>query len=197
MQILARLHDPNVTTADLVRTVGSDPSIAYALLRILNSAHLSLVRTVTSLDQALVLLGIDGLRNWTTMMVMSRLAPHSHEALSSALIRAKMCEICAARSNGADASVAFTAGVLSTIPEILGRPLAEVVDQLALAPELRAALLGHEGPVGRVLGWVTAYEAQDQQQLAELGAPSTIADSFIRAAQWSTGLATALVTVRG
>ena len=96
VQILSELQDPLVTASDLVGTVGRDPSIAYALLRILNSAHLSLERKVTSLHQALVLLGVDGLRSWTTMMVMSRLATGSPEALSGALIRAKMCEICAA-----------------------------------------------------------------------------------------------------
>ena len=39
-----RAARPRVTTADLVDTVGRDPSIVYALLRILNSAHLSLER---------------------------------------------------------------------------------------------------------------------------------------------------------
>jgi EAL and modified HD-GYP domain-containing signal transduction protein len=187
MQILARLHEPNVTTADLVDIVGRDPSVAYALLRILNSAHLSLAKRITSLDQALVLLGIDGLRNWTTMMVMSRLAPSSHEMLSAALVRAKMCELCAPHSAGADPAVAFTAGVLSAIPEILQRPLPEIVEELALAAELRAALLSREGPVGRTLGWVIGYETRDQHEIARLGAPPMIASA-------STGLTTALTS---
>ena len=60
LQILSEAHDPNATAAGLVDTVSRDPSIAYALLRILNSAHLSLATKVDSLRQALVLLGIDG-----------------------------------------------------------------------------------------------------------------------------------------
>ncbi|MGO9876095.1 MAG: EAL and HDOD domain-containing protein [Acidimicrobiia bacterium] len=184
VQILSGLHDPNVTAADLVDTVGRDPSIAYALLRILNSAHLSLERKVSSLHQALVLLGVDGLRNWTTMMVMSRLACDSQETFSAALIRAKMCELCAT-GPGADGAVAFTAGLLSALPGLLERPLADVVDELALAPELRSALLDGQGPVGQVLGWVLGYEAQDRELLVELGAPPLIAHAFIDAVQWS------------
>lgn len=130
VKILSGLHDPSVTAADLVETVGRDPSIVYALLRILNSAHLSLERKVTSLHQALVLLGVDGLRNWTTMMVMSRLASDSQEAFSGALIRAKMCELCATNKPGAESTVAFTAGLLSALPDILGRPLPDVVAEL-------------------------------------------------------------------
>ena len=191
LQILAEVHEPTVTAAHLVDTVSHDPSIAYALLRILNSAHLSLPSKVTSLHQAIVLLGIDGLRNWTTMMVMSRLAPDSHEALSDALVRAKMCELCAP-ANRASAAVAFTAGLLSALPATLDRPLEEIVDELALAPSLRGALIDHAGPEGRVLAWVLSYEAKDQDQLAELRAPATIAHAFIQAVEWSTNLVGAL-----
>ena len=192
VQILARLHDPNISTADLVDTVGRDASIAYALLRILNSAHLSLPWKVSSLHQALVLLGVDGLRNWTTMMIMSRLAPDSNEALSGSLIRAKMCEICASSNAGADPTVAFTAGLLSALPEILDRPLPDVIEELALAPDLRVALVERRGPVGQVLQWVLGYEAQDHRQLAELGAPATIANAFVAAVKWATDLTNAL-----
>ena len=154
VQILSGLHDPKVSAADLVDIVGRDPSIAYALLRILNSAHLSLERKVTSLHQALVLLGIDGLRNWTTMMVMSRLASDSQEAFSGALIRAKMCELCASSSAGAEPAVAFTAGILSALPGILGRTLPDVVEELALAPGAanRAARSRRAGGPGPRLG---------------------------------------------
>jgi c-di-GMP phosphodiesterase len=196
VQILTSLHEPRVTATDLVDTVGRDPSIAYALLRILNSAHLSLERKVTSLHQALVLLGIDGLRNWTTMMVMSRLASGSPDAFSGSLVRAKMCELCATSREGAEPTVAFTAGLLSALPGILERPLPDVVEELALAPELRAALLEHRGPVGEVLGWVLGYEAQDRALLAELGAPTMIATAFIEAVQWSTELSAGLLRAR-
>lgn len=195
LQLLAEVHDPNATAAGLVDSVSRDPSIAYALLRILNSAHFSLRTKVDSIRQALVLLGMDGLRNWTSMMVMSRLAPNANEALSGALIRAKMCELCGPE-NRADASVAFTAGLLSALPHTLHRPLEEIVGELALAPELRSALLTHEGSVGQILAWVLAYENQDQQLLANLGAPSTIANAFIESAQWSNGLTNTLTQNR-
>jgi EAL and modified HD-GYP domain-containing signal transduction protein len=194
MQILARMQDPNLTPADLAETVGRDPSIVYALLRILNSAQLSLPTKVTSLRQALVLIGIDGLRNWTTMMIMSRLAPNAHELLTNTLIRAKMCELCTPTSPRADSATAFTAGLLSALPDILDRPLEDLVAELGLAPELRAALINHDGSVGQTLAWVLAYETHDQHQLAQTGAPPTIANVFLEAAQWSNQLANTLTT---
>ncbi len=191
-EILSAVHRPDATAAELVETVSRDPSIAYSLLRILNSAHLSLVNPVTSLRQALVLLGLDGLRNWATMMVMSRLASGNREGLSNALIRAKMCELCAAGAD-VDRAVAFTAGLLSALPDTLDQSLAEIVEQLGLGPELRRALLDLDGPTGRVLAWVLAYEHGDADGLARLQAPPMIAASFVGAVEWSTGLTSMLL----
>ena len=42
------------------------------------------------------------------------------------------------------------------------------------------------------MGRCLSYEAEDQHQLAELSAPSTIANAFIDAVQWSTDLTSAL-----
>ena len=106
-----------------------------------------------------------------------------------------MCELCAPNGH-ANGAVAFTAGLLSALPATLHLPLDEIVGQLALAPELRTALLAHEGPVGHVLGWVLAYETRDQRKLAELGAPPTIANTFVEAVEWSTNLTNALARTR-
>ena len=103
-----------------------------------------------------------------------------------------MSEICATSSEGAQAPVAFTAGLLSALPGILDRALPDLVSELALSPELGAALLDGTGPVGRVLAWVLAYEEQDQRRLAALGAPLLIANAYIEAVRWSTELETNL-----
>jgi c-di-GMP-related signal transduction protein len=63
--------------------------------------------------------------------------------------------------------------------------LPDVVDELALAAELRSALLDGEGPVGQVLGWVLGDEAQDRELLVEVGASPLIAHAFIEAVEWS------------
>jgi EAL and modified HD-GYP domain-containing signal transduction protein len=192
LRILAATNRPDITPAELVDTIACDPSIVYALLRIVNSACFSLKNEVSSLHQALVLLGIAGIRNWTLMMVMSRLASDSREALIGALVRAKMCDLCAV-SNSASASVGFTAGLICALPSMLDRPLEDIIDELALAPDLRDALLAHEGPIGQVLEWVLAYEARDQDRLAAFGAPLMIANSYIEAVKWSTHMTAELL----
>ncbi len=196
LEILAALQEPAISATDLVEAVARDPSVAYALLRVINSAHLTLATKITSLRQALVLLGVDGVRNWTTMMIMSRLVPSSVDDMTTGLIRAKMAEICAAEDASVEPAAAFTAGLLSALPAILGRTPADVVRRLGLAPHLRRALLDHEGPLGRVLAWVLGYEASDQERLGALAAPATIACAYIEAVEWSTQVTAALSALR-
>lgn len=121
------------------------------------------------------------------MLVMSRLAPDTEESLSGALVRAKLCELCVAAVGGEPAP-AFTVGLLSALPDTLGRPIADIVAELALSAELRRALLDHEGPLGRVLGWAIAYESGDQDRLAEVAAPPTITDMYLDALRWANDL---------
>ena len=195
-ELLTQLQDPRAEVAELAETIGRDPEIAYALLRILNSAHLSLANPINSLHQALIMLGADGLRNWATMMIMSRLAPNSHELTSGALIRAKMCELCARQTSDAAPAVAFTAGLLSCLPELVHKSMPNIARQLRLGPELTAALVNHRGPAGHILDCVLAYEHEDQERLATNAGPPHMLNTFLDAASWSTSVMNALTTTR-
>ena len=100
--------------------------------------------------RALVLLGIDGIRNWTLMMVMSRLAGGSHETIANTLVRAKMCQLCAPTAGPRTRRFAFTAGLLSTLcRQSSTGQLPDVVSELGLTPELHAALTDHREPSAR------------------------------------------------
>ena len=194
-QLLAKLQDPQSEVTDLVETIGGDPEIAYALLRILNSAHLSLANPINSLHQALVMLGANGLRNWATMMIMTRFAPGSDELASAALIRAKMCELRAGHAQAVDPAVAFTAGLLSSLPDLVETTMPSLVNQLGLGPELAAALTDHTGPIGHILDTVLAYEHQDQQRLTNSTPPTEMIRIFLDASRWSTTTMNALATL--
>ena len=48
---------------DLSKVINKDPSISERLLRLVNSAYYSLKQKITSIDQALLLLGMDAVKN--------------------------------------------------------------------------------------------------------------------------------------
>ena len=48
---------------DLIKIINQDPSISERLLRLVNSAYYSLKQKITSIDQALLLLGTEAVKN--------------------------------------------------------------------------------------------------------------------------------------
>jgi c-di-GMP phosphodiesterase len=126
-------------------------------LRYINSAFFGLRHEVTSVRQALVLLGIENVRQWATLTVMGSIEGKTPELTSTALIRARFCELAGATS-GLDGSALFTIGMFSLIDALLDVSLEEVTAELPFPNEMRVALLRHAGPMGRILDAATALE---------------------------------------
>jgi EAL and modified HD-GYP domain-containing signal transduction protein len=69
-----------------------------------------------------------------------------------------MCARLAARDCKENKEPAFMVGLLSMVDVLLGQKLELLCEQLSLAPNIRQALLAHEGPLGRSLHLVKAFE---------------------------------------
>src|SRR3712207_8243244 len=62
--------------------------LSYKLLRYVNSAFFSLPRKVSSVREALVLLGTSSIRRWASLLVLADIDDRPHELLVTALVRA-------------------------------------------------------------------------------------------------------------
>ena len=119
-RILALVNDPDANVADLSDLVKSDPSFAAELLRFANSALLGARRKVTSLQMAIVVVGIDRVKAIATLVSMNRMVRHSvrQEALrkvwTHSLVTALIAEeISRVARVGRDS--AYTAGLLHNL----------------------------------------------------------------------------------
>lgn len=61
--LLALLEDPNCSLGEVARTISTDPSIALKTLRLVNSAYYGLGQQVTTVEHAVVLLGVKVIKN--------------------------------------------------------------------------------------------------------------------------------------
>lgn len=61
-ELLATLRDPDVTVARLARVIARDPNLVAAVARVVNSAYMRRERAVSDLQEAVFLLGRDGIR---------------------------------------------------------------------------------------------------------------------------------------
>ncbi len=135
-----------------------DPALIVQLLNMASSgAGGGLRREVRSLREALVVMGTTRLRQWAALVILSRHCHRQSDALVTALVRARMCELLA-RSRGVDAPFAFTAGLLSALHILLGVPSAEVEEQIKVGEELTDAAFRREGAVGELINRVEDHE---------------------------------------
>jgi HD-like signal output (HDOD) protein len=62
-KIVSLTNDPNVSINQIEQAISTDPVISTKLLRIVNSAYFSFFREITSLKQAIVVLGLEATKN--------------------------------------------------------------------------------------------------------------------------------------
>jgi EAL and modified HD-GYP domain-containing signal transduction protein len=180
------IQQPELDFEDLERIISQDVALAYRLLRYLNSAHFSLPRTLTSVRDALVVLGMDAVRRWATVVVFAGVEAKTDELIALALIRARMCEVLA-ESAAAPVHGCFLTGLLSVLDGLTDLPLEQVVDALPLADEIVAALLRGDGVQGDLLARVIAYERGEfERAVAAPFSPGPVSDAYLDAVAWAS-----------
>jgi EAL and modified HD-GYP domain-containing signal transduction protein len=156
LSLSSALQDPDIQISDLERVISNDVALSYRLLKYINSAYFSLRKEVTSIKQALALLGIEPLRRWATLSIFAEVGEQPRELLVTALIRARFCETAGLSSDGTPAEL-FTLGLFSVLDALTATPMYTAIADLPLAPTLHDALIHHSGP-GRLLDSVIAIE---------------------------------------
>ena len=158
LRLLGELQKPEANYNELERLLVQEPQLGVQMLRTVNSASHNMSQKIVSLRQAMGLLGLNRLRNLVTMLVLANDDPCNMLLLPQALTRAAMCARLAARDCKENKEPAFMVGLLSMVDVLLGQKLELLCEQLSLAPNIRQALLAHEGPLGRSLHLVKAFE---------------------------------------
>jgi EAL and modified HD-GYP domain-containing signal transduction protein len=177
--------------------VQRDVGLSYNLLRFVNSAFFAVPRRIASIREALVLLGLEHVKRWATLMALLQSNDKPQELIVTGLVRARMCELIAhARGDRRDSEEYFTTGLFSVVDALMDVSLIEVLRQLPFSQEIMDALLMHEGKKGELLHGVLSYERGDFGELIRLvPAGSTPADFYAQAVEWATEASGGLIAV--
>jgi EAL and modified HD-GYP domain-containing signal transduction protein len=133
---LSELTIGDISFEDLERIIGSDVGLSLKLLRYVNSAFFSLPRTVSSVREALTMLGVNTVRRWATVMVISSIPDVPDELVALGLRRAHMCEILAGSALPEERETLFTVGLFSVADALLDAPMSDVLDSLPFTEEI-------------------------------------------------------------
>jgi c-di-GMP phosphodiesterase len=159
VELMEKVRQEDVKFSAIEDILRNDAGLSVTLLRFLNSAGFGLRMQVSTIRQAVAMLGLGEFSRWLTLIGLGESSSKPHEVLITALIRAKMCELIAQKTSAdKSGSFAFMVGLFSLLDAMLDKPLEAILDELPVSTKLRSALLEQSGFEGEVLAIVLDYE---------------------------------------
>jgi c-di-GMP-related signal transduction protein len=190
LRVLSALSADDIDLDEVVALVSQDAGLSMRLLRATNAATFGLTRTVSSVREAIVAMGLNRVRQWVTLMLVSDLTTADHERLARILVRARLCQLLTDSADFPEAAgqsdAAYLGGLLSALADHFGVPVDTVVAGLPLSPELVEALDAASGPLGGVLRAARAYTDPDPAN--DHGEPGAIVAAYLSALRWTNGV---------
>jgi EAL and modified HD-GYP domain-containing signal transduction protein len=150
-----------------------DPTLAFKLLRYINSPAFGLRVEVASFRHALMLLGYQRLKRWLALLLASASKDKDMKpVMFAALRRGLLMECLAQAGSGGDEQMrneAFICGVFSLLDRMMHQPFSELLTSVPVPDAVRQALVDGQGPYQPFLEIVRAVENESIYDIRESG----------------------------
>ena len=169
LQLLKKVRQ-GVEAKELALTLRLDSALVYRLLRYVNSPAGGLLSPVSSIENALLVLGRDKLIRWLAILLFGSGENSAREMslLDNALIRGRLAETLAqGKLSRQDQENLFLVGLFSLLDCLLRLPMEQALEQLGLPAAVEAALLRGQGPYAP---WLQLAQAVDDEQGGDIEA---------------------------
>lgn len=158
LRALQQVLTANVV-ADINDVIKQDVSLSYRLLKYINSAAFGMQREIESIDQALVLLGLNNTRRWLSLLSLASLgAAKPLELMRTSLYRGYLLESIAKALHEEETGDDFLLGMFSVLDALLDQPMQEAIQDMALPKPVRDALLRDDAEMSYKLNVVQSLE---------------------------------------
>jgi c-di-GMP phosphodiesterase len=140
----------------------TDPTLAFRLMRYINSPAFGLSVEINSFRHAIMVLGYNRLKRWLALLLASASKdPNVKPVMYAAVRRGLLMEELGRSSADADQrGEMFICGVFSLLDRLMGQPMADLMRSIPVPDAVRAALVDADGPYHSQLELVRAVEAE-------------------------------------
>lgn len=180
LMIAVTRDEPDVD--EIASIISRDVTLAFSVIKMVNSAYFALRNRVRSVKQALVVLGLGQLKQWAYLLSFHESDDEmSAEMIKTSFLRANFCQelsACAHKVNIAK-SDAYLMGMFSTLGLLLEVPLEEALKELPIVDEVRDALLNGTGEYAPLYNLVLAYEKADWQGVSKCAEEIGISSNLV------------------
>jgi EAL and modified HD-GYP domain-containing signal transduction protein len=167
LELINEINMPDVEFEKLEEIIKHDLSLTYRLLRFINSAYFNFSMKVESIRHVLLLIGMREIKKWASIISLAAIGEDKPvELLNVSLVRAKFCEFIAEEiGQKRNEHNFFMMGLFSSIDALLDRHMEDVLKDIYIEAEVKAALLGEENIYSDVCNLVIAYEKGDWENV--------------------------------
>lgn len=138
-----------------------DPTVAFRLMRYLNSPAFGLSVEINSFGHALMLLGYARLKRWLALLLASSTKDANAKPLMFAALRRGLLleELVRHQGDAEMRSEIFICGVFSLLDRLLNQPFGELLASVPVPERVRQALAEDDGPFHPYMELVRAIES--------------------------------------
>ncbi len=164
VSLLAEVNQKTTTPKKLEKIIQRDVSLAYKLLRYVNSSYFYRLHKIESVAHAITFLGEAEIRRYLILVLISELSTDKPaELVRLAVVRAKMGELLALATAFRDRSdEIFLLCLFSLLDAMLDTTMEFICTQLSLSDHLKNGLVDKTGPYAPFLEVVLCYEQVDE-----------------------------------
>lgn len=185
LALVSLLSREDADLREAIAAIKRDAALCAKVLRLINSSFYTLVKPVQTIDRAVKLLGLNAVLRWAGVGIVLDSRGTNHENSRRCLMRARLCEHIAENTGHASPGSAFMVGLLSCADALFNLPLEQALSSVAIAPDIRDALLHRRGPHGHLLTGIEAFERGAWDDATVLPLPlSTISTLYADVAAW-------------
>ncbi len=159
-RLMKEIHNPEMDFDLVEAVIKQDSTLAYKLLRCINSLVYATRLPIKSIRQALTLLGQKELIKWASLVCLHTAGDDKpDELMVTALSRARFCESLALKAGLKEQRAEFfLTGLFSLLDTFLDQPMADILEELPLVEGVKDALLDKPGEHKNVLDMALYYE---------------------------------------
>ncbi|HEX4308449.1 MAG TPA: HDOD domain-containing protein [Acidobacteriaceae bacterium] len=181
LKLLTTLTRDPVDLRKVEKLLSGDASLCYRILRLANSAMQGHPSEISTIREALMMVGESAVRRMVTVAMAGAMASDRSSALLSlALSRAAFCELMAPFLSG-EPSQFYLLGILSLLDVLLETSIERILESVPITLQMKAALLGDTSGAGRILDLVRSLEGCDWQRCEQIQQQLGLGEGLIAA----------------
>ena len=140
----------------------NDPTMAFKLLRYINSPAFGLRVEISSFQHAIMMIGYQRLKRWLVLLLAAGNRDSNFKPVIYAAVRRGLVMEELGRDNGCDddqRGELFICGIFSLLDRLMQQPMDQLMQSLPTTEAVRTALLEGTGPLQPYLALVRAIES--------------------------------------